>query len=128
MKYYPKECILTLDELKVLCDEWKQILGLQNWEIVLLLVGHLSINGLQGNCTYTITSRQAIIKLLNPEHYDNDDFPYDMEETLVHEMLHCYFSMLDIHLENSLADHIHEQNIDLLANALVGLKRGQNER
>jgi len=44
MKYFSKECTLTLDELKAKCDEWKVILGLENWNMVLLMTSHSNIN------------------------------------------------------------------------------------
>ena len=120
MKYFPQECILTSYQLKALCDEWKIILGLENWHMAIMLVKQREIDGLQGQCEWSLIGREAPIKILRHDNFDADYFDHDMEKVLVHEMLHCVFG--DI----SDADAQLEQNIDLLANALVGLKRESN--
>ena len=129
MKYFPRECILTLDELKAKCDEWKVILGLENWDIKTLLVRQSEIPGDQGECQWSLTNRVGIIKITTNEDWDNKYFKQDMEKTLVHELLHLHFS----HIKDYCIDHntsenaIFEKDIDLLARTLVGLKRDKAE-
>lgn len=126
MKYFPTECILSLDKLKMLCEEWKKVLGLENWQIDVKIKRDYDMTEQgTGYCNWTIAIQSAFIEML--DHIDwykvADGFPHDMEKTLVHELLHCRFAMLDSY-EKGTADHIMlEQNIDLLANAMVGLKR-----
>ena len=117
MKYFPRECILDLKELNKLGDEWKIVLGLENWQIVLMLVKGREIEGLQGQCEWSLAGREALIKILQHDNYDADFYAHDMEKVLVHELLHCVFG------DKNEYDVGLEQNIDLLANALVGLKR-----
>jgi len=123
MKYYIKSCILTLDELKDLCDEWKKILGLQNWDIIILLCNYEELDQIKGSCSWQIKNRHAVIRILDPKFYISEYYPFDMEQVLVHELLHCFWGILDDHKVDSIDDDIHEQNIDLLSIALVGLKR-----
>jgi len=126
VKYFPRECILTVKDLKELCEEWKQVLGLENWQVVIKICRDDDINS-SGRCDWVLTTRQVSIKIL-----DNIDwhkivkgFPQDMEKTLVHELLHCVFAMIDNKEDGSYEEVLLHNNIDLLANALVGLKRGK---
>ncbi len=49
--------------------------------------------------------------------------PYDLEETLVHELLHLTCAPFEPE-HGSLAHTLMEQTIDMLAKTLVRLKRG----
>ncbi len=124
MKYYTQECILTLDELKVLCDEWKVILGLENWDIRVDICKQYDIPpDSTGTCNAVSAMRTATIKLLDPIDWNCGPFEYNMEIVLVHELLHCSFDIIKQSLKESTARIVFEQNIELLANSLVGLKR-----
>ena len=121
MKYFPRECILTLDELKAKCDEWKPVLGLENWSIRIKISRQEEIPDLSGVVYPTDPIRQAMIKISDPVDWTDEYNVYDMEQTLVHEMLHIPFhSFIDF---EGIYDVLFEQNIELLACALVGLKR-----
>lgn len=52
-------------------------------------------------------------------------FPPDVEQTIVHELLHIYFAELDNSTNGSVKNILWEQRVDFLADLLVGLKRSE---
>jgi len=127
VKYFPKECILPLEELKVLCEEWKKVLGLENWETSVVIQRDHNLDS-AGRCDWQNGGQKAVIRIL--DHIDwekvHNGFKQFMEKTLIHELLHCKFGILDSYEVDTVEDALHEQIIDTLANALVGLKREPN--
>lgn len=73
------------------------------------------------------THKTAVIKLLDPEDYDEDFFdePQDHERSLVHELLHLHTTYFEPGQDDDLKDTMHEQAICLIADGLVRLKRGE---
>ena len=124
MKYFPKECILTIKELRKICEEWKIILGLENWDIkVEICRQNALLSDSTGTCNAVSSMRTATIKMISPIDWDAKPFVYNMETVLVHELLHCHFNVLNECFKKPLINTIFEQNIELLANVLVGLRR-----
>ncbi|MBR1709476.1 MAG: hypothetical protein IJ719_11710 [Clostridia bacterium] len=103
--------------------EWKELLKLYDWEIT-LSDNEYTLPG-PGCCGYTEWSeagKSAHIYLLNEEAYGDRVVKYDKEKTLVHELLHLKFSLLD-QPENTLQSRVLHQLIDDTAKALVSAKR-----
>lgn len=101
---------------------WQQRLRLNDWKVNVALVKHGGIDeGAVGECETIVTRKVAYIKLLMPEVYDYQG-KYDIEQTLVHELLHLHFApfMLNRGDKGYLQQ---EQAIDLIADGLVGAKR-----
>ena len=90
-----QEC--TLEGLKELLKEWKTRLFLDDWIIKVMFAkpDDPSMEGLQGNNSFVITLKTAVIKIATPEVYGNDRLmKYCVELTLVHELLHCKYNWL----------------------------------
>lgn len=121
----PDPCHLTLDQLQELCTIWQKRLRLQDWVIRIVLVPAREITG-TGRCSYEIDSKSALVQILRPEDYsgDRDLWPYDMEEVLVHELLHLHWAPLKTR-EGSPEETAEEQAVASLAGALTRLSRGQ---
>ena len=111
-----------------LLNEWQERLGLQDWEIILrynckredMDEPDYSI----GETHWETTSKCARIQIISKEEYGN-------EKTLVHELLHCKFSMIDKDLntyEGIVTEQARHQLIDDLARALVMAKRRRNKK
>ena len=66
----------------------------------------------------------ADILLLDPMDYDDASFAQDMEQTLVHELMHLVLEVLTPENKESLEYVMLEQIVDSLATTLVKLKRG----
>ena len=119
-----------------LLEEWQNRLGLQDWAIILrynckredMDDPDYSI----GETNWNATSKCARIQIISEKEYGtNRMLPYDFEKTLVHELLHCKFSMIDKDLntyEGIVAEQARHQLIDDLARALVMAKRGKTKR
>lgn len=119
-----------------LLNEWQERLGLQDWEIILrynckredMDDPDYSI----GETHWETTSKCARIQIISKEEYGNKRIlEYDFEKTLVHELLHCKFSMIDKDLntyEGIVTEQARHQLIDDLARALVMAKRRRNKK
>lgn len=119
-----------------LLDEWQERLGLQDWTIILrynckkedMDDPEFSI----GETQWETTNKCARIQIISEREYGSDRMlEYDFEKTLVHELLHCKFSMIDKDLntyEGIVAEQARHQLIDDLARALVMAKRGETRR
>jgi len=101
---------------------WKDILTLDQWDIVakIVRVQDMDLEQSQGNINYRICGLEAIVKQMNPIDWSNTDFSYDMEVSLVHELLHLLFARFKHEGEDG---ELEEQVINIIARALVGLKR-----
>lgn len=118
-----------------LLEEWQERLGLQDWAIVLRCnckFEDLATEDSVGETLWSTSIKNATIKIISKEQYGNDrTLPYDFEKTLVHELLHIKFSLIDIlnnTYESKVVDELRHQLIDDLARALVMAKRGQTKR
>jgi hypothetical protein len=106
-----------------LCGYWRDVLKLNDWKIVFKVnrKGDMELDNVQGEAKFVHSSREAIIRILDPIDWDNPDFEQDIEKTIVHELLHLRFSPIDT--DNELIDKLQHQIIDDLAKSFVSLKR-----
>lgn len=123
------EC--TSENIQVFAEYWQKILGLQNWNIVCKVVrGHefSEPHELQGQNRYNYSMRYALITLLNPFDHVDENFAYDMEQTLIHELLHAVMAPLDVFFPDDQAHlHLHlEQIINQLATAFCQVARDRS--
>lgn len=105
-------------------EEWKPVLRLQDWQIRIEIHGAEAMPEILGANRAIAQKRQAVIKLLDPDEYVSSGmvWPYDIEEVLVHELLHCYTHQIEDSqdIENTM---MLEQMVDGLAWTLVAMKR-----
>lgn len=122
----------TGEEIETLMHFWVTRLGLQAWQFTLAITRQPDMNreGAQGAVAMTHSRRFAGIQLLDPrDHRPETDLPYDMEQVLVHELLHILFLPLDraqgmrIESDTILHDVCIEHPVDRIAAALVALRR-----
>ncbi|MHC5779681.1 hypothetical protein [Nostoc sp.] len=108
------------------CQEWQQILRLMDWDVSVNIVSYEEMpEGVEGECQFVINNKTANIKLIKPEGYPFDALrPYDMEQTLVHELLHLHFAPFNI--DTGLKATSQEQAINAIARALVNLKNANS--
>lgn len=81
---------------------------------------------LSGLCTTRLKLLEAWIDIRHPDEVDPESLlPYDMEKTLVHELLHIHFApFFEDDPSQKLKNLAQEQAIENIARALVKLKRG----
>lgn len=119
--------VYTEEELRTLCAEWQKVLRLQDWEATVTYARYWEFDGSYvGRNGYLLSSKTADIKLLDPLDHGNPNFieKADTEVDLVHELVHLHFAPFMSDEKNSPIHTAQEQAIDLLAKALVSLKRG----
>ena|ERR1017187_7183391 len=113
-----------LQEMEALCEWWKCKLRLSDWEIKLLIVRQWDIQGNAGTCNFTVSNRTAVVKLLDPMDYDSSSlWPQDMEQTLVHELLHIHMGTFSETATGSAEERFEEHAVDGLSKAFVEIKR-----
>ena len=108
-----------------LCRKWQEILKLNDWRVVVELAreSEFSVPDRAGEVFITLSKGEALIRLLDPFIPTEDClFPYDMEQTLVHELLHLHFTTFEPK-DDDLKYAFWELAIDRLATILVELHR-----
>lgn len=122
-------CLLTLDELRARCEEWKATLGLQAWTVQIYLDRFYDMPcDCLGEYRGTPSKQSALIKILDPDDYDPaTSCEYDMERTLVHELLHMRFDTDRIPDDGTFERMAMEQGIEAVAHALLKMKRQLRE-
>lgn len=119
-----KSVTFTEQELCELCSEWQETLKLQDWEVGLAIAREIDFKRqVQAECSWVLPKKMALIKIIDPIDYHNEVFLQDMEVSLVHELLHLHYAPFDNFDNESLECVCMEQSIDLIAKALVKLKR-----
>lgn len=121
---------------KELFYEWRERLGLQDWVIKFKYnckSSELENTDAIGEVQFMTDNKTAIIRIISKEEYDNEDFmiPYDFEKTLVHELLHIKFGLIDkkvVSYESAVAEDVRHQLIDDLARAFVMAKKNTIQR
>ncbi len=123
---------LTLDSKQ--CVEairwWARKLCLEHWAIDFEFFRHHEFEYGQARCSFELSKLRATIGVLNPvDHTANDD-PIDMEQVIVHEMLHVLFASWQEWTDNkepnrSLHDRAvcEEQPIERLSWVLLSMRR-----
>lgn len=113
-----------------LLQEWVERLGLQEWRIKLKTdckEADMRQRGSAGCVEFTECRKTAVIEIMAEEEYGDRIVAYDLEETLVHELLHLKFSLLDdsAYADPSfMPDRFVHQLLDDMARALICAKRG----
>jgi hypothetical protein len=104
---------------------WQKILRLQDWKIQARFAktNEMSKPNNQGEVSYNITHREALIKLLKPEDYPAACvFPQDIDATLAHELLHVQFSTTEVDMDDDSTDYlVYHQSIEATAKGLAEL-------
>jgi hypothetical protein len=111
--------------LEAFCREWQRRLRVQDWQVSIYFVRGSDIQGKAGQCYSQFSKKQAVIRLTELADADGWDYPYDIEKTIVHELLHLVMAGIDPESKKTgLELDMEEQAVDTLATALIALKRG----
>lgn len=116
----------TDEEVQESCEYWKKKLRLQDWIIKagIYRERHMHFIG-NGECEWQLKNKTATIRIIDPIDYpENLIIDQDMENTLVHELLHLHFAPLYADTDDKSINDAQEQAIDCIAQALVDLLRG----
>lgn len=106
---------------KELLKKWQKKLALTDWVIDLrdnCLPSDFRLDNVAGECEYDLTHKCAVIRIINPLLYGEGITPFNYEKTLVHELLHIKFGMID-NSGNEIHDMIVHQLIEEFAKLLT---------
>lgn len=116
--------MMTNEELQQLCFDWQLRLRLSDWIVKARFWEPHELEGsLFGQVSYLIEEKTAKITIARPEHTHRESFPpQNVEETLVHELLHLHFAPFEAERKSpQLAAQ--ELAINCIASALVKLHK-----
>lgn len=108
---------MTQKALEKLVKKWQRVLGLLHWDISVYLVRAIE-GGPEGLCKAQRDYLMASIYIVDPKYHPKPEL-YRLEETLVHELLHCHLSAFDFE-DNSLHGAYEEQLVTTLSRAFMG--------
>lgn len=111
-------------EIDKLLKEWKTRLDLSDWFIEVrdnCPICDFNLENCAGECEWDLVHKCAVIRLMQESEYGNRILPYDKEKTLVHELLHIKFALID-NSGNDIVDRYIHQLIEDLAKAFVKVK------
>lgn len=116
---------MTDQDLNQLCEKWKEILRLQDWDTKIAFTRNYSMwtENSAGEVSFTTKKKVATIHILDPVDYSpNICVEQDIEKTVVHELLHLHLAeWSDMTEEGTPVSG--EQAINALSGALVNLNR-----
>lgn len=117
---------MTDRELEDLLRHWQRKLRLQDWDIEIRFVSKDEMTGRDGTVQYHTHLKTARIEVLRPgEERPNAWIPYDIENTIVHELLHLHLSYFTEQYEPGSPGHLlEEQFVHVMAGLLVGTTEG----
>lgn len=117
---------MNLENLQQECLEWQRTLKLLDWDVSVKLVPHREMPDAIGHVRWDLDEKTADIRLIMPEDYPSGALrPYNIEETLVHELLHLHLVTFDMSDEPKRLAL--EQAINAIARALVKLKNASQQ-
>ncbi|TVX92268.1 hypothetical protein [Paenibacillus agilis] len=104
---------------------WQAQLRLQDWQIEMKFDRGFNLAPNVADISLLEESRVARIRMMEANDFDPSSIaPYDMEQTMVHELLHIHFFPLTRTLGKSIPE---EQAIEAISWALIALDRKADE-
>ena len=112
-------------QLEELLKEWQERLALTDWTIDLrdnCRICDFVLKDCCGECEWDIVHKCAVIRIMSESEYGDRIIPFDKEKTLVHELLHIKFALID-NSGNEVVDRYVHQLIEDLAKSFIKAKR-----
>lgn len=120
----------SIPNLEAICAFWQKVLKLQDWQISIKYERFHKMRDAKGALVWgTVTTipscKRAQVNVLTPSDCQGTT-EQDIEETIVHELLHIHINEVLRNREDEIAE---ERTINALAEACVLLRRGKtNEK
>lgn len=120
-----KEVILDQEQMEERVRYWQDKLSLRDWVVDIVFERGFNMGVNTAFITIVEDHRRARIKMTVPGDYNPASLlPYDMEQVIVHELLHIHFWPLTKTLGDNMAE---EQAIQAISCAMVNLDRKAEE-
>lgn len=115
---------------EMLVEEWKKRLRLQDWRTKVTMIRQYdTIPTAAASCSPCLSLKSAAIRVVSEADHDLSVIKgYDMEQLIVHELLHLHFAPFMPDSDEGLMHAVKEQAIDLISEALVNAKRFDNNQ
>ncbi len=119
--------VLDIEQLKQLCIQWQEKLGILHWDIALRICHSQDMPSpnVRGANQISLLTEQALISILHPDDWPDTPFYLDMEVSLLHELLHIPLEYISQPDTSSLEFILLEAFIERIANLLVALSRNE---
>lgn len=114
--------IFSSEELQSSLEVWQQRLRLQDWIIKARVARgkEFSDDNRQGEVSWILTKKMATILILDPIDYPPDAMlSQDMENCLVHELLHLHFAPISESESGGLLNVAVEQAIESITSGIM---------
>ena len=113
--------------MRKLCALWQRRLRLQDWQVRLLIKSAEDVDGGFARCKIGQSEKRAVISIVEPGDPSSLDLQLigerDIEEDIVHELLHLYMDAFSPEDQDSSEYEAIEQAVGVLANCIVRLSR-----
>ncbi|WP_157800947.1 hypothetical protein [Bacillus solitudinis] len=121
-----QEVILSQEELEERLAYWQEKLRLRDWIITIRIVREKEMDpNRAAEISWTLSKKMASVRILDPIDYpDGLMAMQDMENSLVHELLHLHFA--PIHEDAHDREHyevFEEQAIESITHGLIAVAR-----
>ena len=115
--------VYTEEQLNVLCKAYQKVFYLQDWNIIVKLVHQETIKGTTGRCCYSPGFKCAVIEIPSEDTYiaHSELLIQDMQLSIIHELMHLHFAILDEHCPEGADTQLYEQGINMISRAFVDL-------
>jgi hypothetical protein len=124
LKPFPKVDIAHDEKsLSQWCRWWRDALGMSDWVLDVRFARLSELDGAYGRSSYKSSMKSANICLIANIDADDADHNFDIEQTLVHELLHCKLWHFNRDGAGEVESILEEQVIDTLAWSCVNLRR-----
>jgi len=113
---------------ELLVNKWQKILRLQYLQVFVYVKSLRDLpddyRDCYGFCQPNISSKQAVITIRSEIDHDDQPLPFDIEQVIVHELLHLYTADMSVLETPGSFEYIAmEQMIELLSWAFITLDR-----
>lgn len=111
--------------LDAMVQKWAKILRLQDWDVTIRMVDKkdLTLEGVAGEISWNREHQQAEIQILDPSQIGANTVQADVEETIIHELMHLHASPFDEFESGTPEYYALELFINRVAQALYKLDR-----
>ena len=84
---------VNIEALREELEYWQRLLRLRDWDIEILIVARVDDEDSFGGCTYSMSSKCAEIRILEPQQAAliSSCAPFCPFQTLIHELVHLHF-------------------------------------
>ena len=108
-----------------LFNYWRKKLNLSDWTIKFEFnvdPDDMAIEGACGATSFVESCKSAIVQIVDPKKMEDGIVPFNLEETIVHELLHLKLSLITTG-SDAMTERVGHQIIDDLSKSFVATRK-----